>query len=66
LRAAARRCLRFCLLVYGAAGTLELALRCARAYRAVDQIDFGWEICSTGGVSRTFRVSHFRIHAVAK
>ncbi len=25
----------------------------------IEQIDFGWEICSTGGVSRTFRVSRF-------
>jgi hypothetical protein len=32
---------------------------------AIGQIDFGWEICSTGGTSRTFAVSDYRIHAAA-
>jgi hypothetical protein len=27
----------------------------------IGQIDFGWEICSTGGLPETFTVSHYSI-----
>lgn len=32
----------------------------------VEQIDFGWEICSTGGNSQVFRVSRYIIDAAAR
>ena len=32
----------------------------------IEQVDAGWEICSTGRVPRMFRVSHFTLHSVAR
>ena len=32
----------------------------------VSQVNFGWEICSTGGRAETFTVHHYRIHAAAR
>jgi hypothetical protein len=29
----------------------------------LNQIDFGWEICSTGGTAQTFTMSNFGIQA---
>ena len=31
---------------------------------AIGQIDFGWEICSTGGVAETFRVTDYTLRTV--
>jgi len=33
---------------------------------ALGQIDFGWEVCSTGGSPRTFTVSDYSIEMAAK
>jgi hypothetical protein len=32
----------------------------------ISQIDFGWELCSTGGYAETFTMKHFTIEGSAK